>query len=86
MRRGAKGAEKAKARPAGAKPVPPPVALEALAAAAKGAAVTAREGGHGLAEFMAKYAVGDLFYRDDSLDAALGLKAHCGTKGTSSGA
>ena len=31
---------------------------------------------------MAKYAVGDLFYRDDSLDAALDLKAICGTEST----
>ncbi len=87
-RRRAKGAEKAKARPASAEPVPAtaPVAPEAPAAAARGAAVAAREGGHELAEFMAKYAVGDLFYRDDSLEAALDLKAHCHTKGTSGSA
>ncbi len=83
----APGAEKAKkARPGSAEPATAPFAPEAPAAAAKGAAVAAREGGHGLAELMAKYAVVDLFYRDDSLDAAFDLKAHYRTKGTSGGA
>ncbi len=82
----APGAEKAKARPASAEPATAPVAHEAPAAAAKGTAVTERDGGHGLAELMAKYAVVDLFYRDDSLDAAFDLKAHYRTKGTSGGA
>lgn len=81
-RRRAKGAEKAKARPASAETVPAP---EASVAAAKDAAVAELKGGRGLAEFMAKYAVGDLFYGDDSLDTALDLKAQCGTKDTSGG-
>ncbi len=71
----APGAEKAKARPGSAEPVQAPVAPEALAAAAKGAAVAARESGHGLAEFMAKNAVGGLFYRDDSYQVSV-IRTH----------